>query len=150
MERIVAVEGSKYDALADEFMKLTGMKAYYEYVDNVELPPERRVGLYDTVRKFRITLKRNDKIFEYDYIESINDYREGIWPELYNVLSVIESYPVEDDVWDFIEEFGYKVTCKKEFQEATRIWEECNRQYKGIYEFLDQNDEYMDMLREMD
>ena len=82
--------------------------------------------------KYRITIKRNGKSYQFPFYDSINNYITNKRPNKYDVLLCIEKYEIYGDVWDFAEEYGYNISDHESYNNVQRIYNACKTQYNKL------------------
>lgn len=97
--------------------------------------------------KYHVTLKRGDHFYDFPFYDSTHNYMRNLRPTSYDVLACLQSYPVEEDMWDFANEFGYEIDDKKSFDRVANIHRECLAQYNALHDLF--GEEWMDKLAEI-
>ena len=97
--------------------------------------------------KYHVVLKRDKKIYDFPFFDSAYNYLHDMRPTSYDVLACLQSYPVEEDVWDFAREFGYTINSKESYERVANIHRECVNQYKALLDLF--GEEWMNKLAEI-
>ena len=98
-------------------------------------------------KKYLVMLKRNNLMFFYPFYGSYHDYLNDIEPDEYDVLSCLQKYPVEDNMWDFAKEFGYTINSEESYNRVKRIWENTKEEYEKLSQMY--NEEELERLAEI-
>ena len=96
---------------------------------------------------YTVVLNRKGKCVAFPFYDSYMNWKEKKRPRKYDVLSVIEKYPPEDDVWDFADEFGYKIHSRDDFIRVYNIHHQCKVQWLELNDMLDGDEELLKGLR---
>ena len=115
---------NEYEKQAMDFLKETGTEFNCRFVGEVNGFPFDKND-YLNHFKYRITLKRNDKKYSFNFYGSNNDYQNNVKTvSPYDVLSCLQKYDVGTES-DFILDFGITIS---DYEDAKRI----HRQYKAV------------------
>ena len=97
---------------------------------------------------YSVTISRCDKKdITVAFGDSINNTRKKIKPSVYDVLACLQKYPVEGDVFDFAEEFGYEINNRKSYLKTYNLYESCRDEYNKVYSIFG---DCMEELREIE
>lgn len=97
--------------------------------------------------KYRVILHRDGKMYDFPFYDSAFNYAHNKMPTYYDVLSCLEKYEPEPDVWNFAKEFGYQITSKEEYNRVRKIQQECKEQYDSLLDLF--GEVWMNELREI-
>jgi hypothetical protein len=64
--------------------------------------------------------------------DSIYNTEKKIAPTCYDVLACLQKYPVDGDVFDFAEEFGYPIGDRKSYLKAFKIYDAVREEYEKV------------------
>ena len=120
---------SDYEQQAMDFLKDTNTVMKIERIDH------RTDGLcfnHGLHFDYEITLKRNKKSWQFQFCDSTNAYKKDEIPSVYDILSCLQKYEVEEDILDFCAEFGYETETREERENAKRIHNACLKEYKNV------------------
>ncbi len=126
---------NEYDIQAETFLAASGTEMTIRKMGVVEGFPfhENDHLLHD---RYIVTLKRDDKEYKFPFYNSAMAHERGTKPRPYEILSCIEKYEVPDDMWEFADEYGYEIHCKKDYENVQHIWKECRKQYRALYDLF--------------
>ena len=96
---------------------------------------------------YNVVLTRGNKFYSFPFYDSTHNYELNKWPTAYDVLACLQSYPVEEDMWDFANEFGYEIHSKDDYERVSNIHHECLRQYRALLDLF--GEELLDKLAEI-
>lgn len=121
---------SEYIQQAEEFLKRTGTvikirkKGVVEgfLFDNDKLPHI----------KYSVTLQRGLKRYSFPFYDSYYNYKENKEPSVYDILASLQCYPIEENIDDFVNEFGYKINNAADYNRVQRTWHNCRLQYNKL------------------
>lgn len=132
-------ENSSYNAQALEFCHKHNVVMLAQRVD--KRGDMRTFG----TRYYAISIVRvlNGEILTSGLWFSCGDYT----PSCYDVLSCVAKYPV-DEFGDFIEEFGFSIANKHEYEDVFVVWEATKQEYAEICRLFPE-DHIMEELREI-
>lgn len=103
---------------------------------------------YEPRNVYSVTISRDGKkdiIFPFG--DSIYNTNKKIKPSVYDVLACLQKYPVEGDVFDFAEEFGYEINNRKSYLKTYNLYESCRDEYNKVYSIFG---DCMEELREIE
>ena len=141
---------SEYELKAIEFLMKTGTSMKINYVGVVHGFPfeEEGVTTYPH-RKYKVTMRRNGRVFTTPFYGSYMDFKNGKNPTSYDILACLEKYEVSENMWDFATEYGYEIKSESSYNRVQNIWKSCKTQYKKLIKFFDYDENIMDELREI-
>ena len=129
---------SEYDQQAENFLSKTKTEFKAKFIKN---------GLHFIDDKqprdiYKITLKRGDREFKFNFGQSISDSEKGIKPRAYEVLACLQKYEVGSFA-DFCGEFGYNEDSRK----AEKIYKAVLNEFMNLQRLY--SDEEINLLREI-
>lgn len=137
---------SEYEEMAQRFLKDSGTKMTIRKTETVEgFPFDKNDRLPHD--RYSVCLKRGDKKYSFPFYGSADMYYKRKRPTAYDVLAVLESYPVEEDLWDFANEFGYSIGSEEDYNNVRRIHKACRNQYRRLCDLY--GPEWMERLAEI-
>lgn len=98
-------------------------------------------------KAYNVVLKRGQKFYNFPFYDSTFNYCHNKRPTAYDVLACLQSYPVEEDMWDFVNEFGYEIHSKDDYERVSNIHHECLAQYKALLDLF--GEELLEKLAEI-
>ena len=125
---------SEYTRQAEAFLNCSGTDIDIKFDNVVDGFPFSD----DTMphNKYTVTLTRGDKSYKYPFYDSYNNFKNHKQPTAYDVLSCLQTYDIDGDMWDFAEEFGYEIKSEKTYKRVRKIWSECKNQYKALLDLF--------------
>ena len=125
---------SNYEIQARNFLKKAN--AIMSITDKHEVGRE---GAW-SYRLYRVTIKRDSKLVNGRFNHYSFDFKSGIGnksrPSAYDVLSCVEKFPVEPDVWDFANEYGYTINSKESYQRVCKVHKACQTEYRKLLDLF--------------
>ncbi len=136
---------NEFEKQAEEFLKEAGAEMNIEFHCVVDgLPFDMNDHLQHN--KYTVTLRRGTKEYIFPFYDSYVNYKDGTEPTKYDVLScVMKSDP--GTMGDFIEEYGFRITGRKTFNEVEGLWKACKKEYESLLELF--GPELMEKLAEI-
>ena len=116
-----------YQQQAIDFAKKYNIKLKVKHVDYDFYfhDDDKRRNIY------KCTLSRNGKRYTFKFGQSIINTGLGIEPSMYDILSCIEKYEVDEDVDDWARKYGYH-DGKTKIKDIIKIHEACLKEYKNV------------------
>lgn len=121
---------TEYDVKAKEFLKKYGAKMTISHVFD-EWGGYRKGKITDGWL-YRVRIDRNGKTWSFDFSDSLHNRLRNKRPTPYDVLACIEKYEPYGDVWDFANEYGYKINDRKSYKETERIFKAVYKEYRNV------------------
>lgn len=97
--------------------------------------------------KYNVVLQRGKKTYDFPFYDSTYNYEHHKKPTAYDVLACLQSYPVEEDMWDFANEFGYEINSRSSYERVANIHRECVNQYNALLDLF--GEEWLARLAEL-
>lgn len=121
---------NEYERMAKEFLRNTGTKMSISHITKSTSEWSRS----DMTRGwlYRVRIDRNHKSWSFNFSDSLSNYMNNERPTPYDILACIQKYPVDDDVWDFANEFGYEINDKESFKEVSKIHKAVQKEYNNV------------------
>ncbi len=122
----------EYEQQAVEFLKRANATMTISYTRTVQGFPfdEHDHNMHD---EYTIRIFRDGKSYSFKFYNSAYATMNGERPTKYDVLACVEKYPMYcRDEWEFANEFGYEIECKKDFEKVRRIFNACEKQYRKL------------------
>ena len=114
---------SEYTEQAEQFLKETGTTIDFEITDkSANWKPSGYV--------YKVTIKRNKKQWTFDFTDSYHNMQNGINPTAYDILACLQKYETENNLEDFVAEYGYPMTTREERASARKTWKAVQKEYK--------------------
>lgn len=147
---------SEYQRQAAEFLQASGTVMSINKIGTVDGFPfdSKDTRPHD---KYIVVLRSNGKTYDFPFYDSAHNYyvnqdrvycgQRAIKPTAYDILACLQSYPVEADVWDFANEFGYEIDSRESFNRVNEIHRECRKQYAALLDLF--GEEWMEKLAEI-
>lgn len=133
---------SEYLAMAKEFLKSTGTTVKINFKEKRLNPWNetdcRKNWLHNI---YRVTIKRNNKQFSFDFTDSKRNTDNNIKPNEYDVLACLQKYEIGSFEY-FCSEFGYEMWAEYP-EEATK--EGYNKKNYKTYKAVEK--EYNNVIR---
>ena len=96
---------------------------------------------------YNVTISRDSKKdITITFGDSIFNTNKKIKPTAYDVLACLQKYPVDGDVFDFADEFGYEINNRKSYLKTYKIYDSCRDEYNKVCSIFG---DCMDELREI-
>lgn len=137
---------SEHHRQAIQFLQDSGTDCEIHYVGAVRGFPFDSADT-NMHAKYHVTLKRDRKIYDFPLYDSAYNYQHNLRPTSYDVLACLQSCPVEEDVWDFANEFGYTINSRESYERVENIHHECVNQYKALLDLF--GEEWLAKLAEI-
>ena len=136
---------SEYTQRANKFLDDTDTHIYFRMSGIVDGFPFSD----DTMKhnKYTVTLKREGKKYSFPFYDSYHNYLNHKKPTPYDVLACLQSYPVDDNMWNFANEFGYEINSEETYNKVKEIWKNCREQYESLLDLF--GPELMEKLGEI-
>ena len=136
---------SEYTEMTHDFLESTDTKVYIRKDDIVQGFPFADDKMMHN--KYRVYVSNDRGKFNFPFYDSYYNYINNKKPTVYDVLACLNKYPVSDDLWDFINEFGYEIHCKKDYERAVSAYEGCRNEYENLARLY--TEEELERLREI-
>jgi hypothetical protein len=130
---------SEYTEQAEQFLKETGTTIKFEKTD-------KKANWKPSGYVYTVTIKRNRKQWTFDFTDSYSNMQNGIELTAYDVLSCITKYEVDDNLEDFVAEFGYPMSTREERESTNKTWKAVQKEYKDCIRMFD---DVMEQLQEI-
>jgi hypothetical protein len=127
---------NEYEQQAKDFLDSTGTKMVIRKTGTVRGFPFEKNGT-DLHDRYSVTLVRGDKKCRFPFYGSVFDYLHNKRPTPYDILACLQSYEVPDDMWEFAEEYGFKIRCKEDYERVKKCWRGCRQQYRDLCEMYE-------------
>lgn len=95
-------------------------------------------------QRYHVTLSREGKCYTFPFYGSIASYEKGESITAYDVLACLQKYELPGDVWDFADEYGYKIDSRSEYMRVNRIYSACKKEYNSLLDLFG-----VDLLEQM-
>lgn len=124
---------SEYTERAEKFLKDTNTTVEWKREDVVDRFPgdDHRTG---DRWHYIVTVRRGDLTHEFDFYGSINDYQKDRDPSNYDLLTCLGGDYPYDDLGEFIDEYGYTIETKKDYDRINTIYENVKKNYAKVQE----------------
>ena len=97
--------------------------------------------------KYHVVITRGRKFYDFPFYDSTRNFLHNLRPTYYDVLACLQSYPVDENMWDFAREFGYEIDSRESYERVENIHRECVNQYKALLDLF--GEEWLDKLAEI-
>lgn len=122
---------SEYEMQARNFLRASGAKMRIVSAGIVHgFPFEDRDRNWHN--KYLVRIDRCRRSYSFPFYDSAYSTSRDERPTQYDILACLEKYPVEDDVWDFADEYGYEIHGRKDFERVSSIHRACQTQYAKL------------------
>ena len=122
---------SEYETQARNFLRASGAKMSIVSNGIVQgFPFDDRDRNWHN--KYLVRIDRCGRSYSFPFYDSAYNTERNVRPTQYDILACLEKYPVEEDVWDFAEEYGYEIHCRKDFERVTNTHRACKTQYEKL------------------
>lgn len=136
---------SEYTKQAADFLKKAGARMTISYAETVTGFPFSK-GDHHEHNKYIVRINRAGKSYSFPFYDSAVNTWSGKRPTAYDVLACVQSYN-PGDFWDFVDEYGYEVHGREDYERTHQVWGECWKQYKKLRRIF--GDELMEDLQEI-
>jgi hypothetical protein len=134
---------SEYNQQAVDFLESTNTKIvfvdgapdFYDYFND---------GTYRYVSKVQL-IQDGVKFKPFTFGHSLSQGSKR--PSEYDILACLTKYDPTQDIWEFAEEYGYKINSKKEFDGFSKIHEAVIKEWDMVSTLW--NEEELEVLREI-
>lgn len=131
-----------YKAQANDFLKRSGTSIAFRKTGCVQGFPFGDDNYMHN--RYSVKLTRNGKLYEFPFYDSYSNYLKGERPTPYDVLACLEPYNYCSDMWDFANEFGYKIDSKESYEKVKKTFEAVQLQAQKLQELFEP--EWLDEL----
>ena len=141
---------NEYSRQAEDFLRKTGTTLSIVYVDTIsarEAWDNNSLSLFGSVDKYRVTIKRDHKMFTIYFFGSIDMCNKNLRPDAYDILTCLSCDYFEGTIDDFVNEFGYEVESWEDVKRIEKIYKAVCRETKSIKRLY--NKEEIEMLLEI-
>ena len=121
---------SEYTKRAEEFCERNHVKMDFRFKGC--LSDERFWGDSRPRNTYEVFIEREGKMMSITFHDSLHNTEKGIKPTAYDVLSCLTKYEVEDDVWDFAQEFGFDIHDKESYKAVSETHKACQKEYNDV------------------
>lgn len=139
---------NEYSKQAEDFLRKTGTILSIVYVDTI---PAREAWYNNSfslsVDKYKVTIKRDHKMFTIYFFGSIDMCNKNLRPDAYDILSSLSCDYYEGTIDDFVKEFGYEVESWQDVKRIEKIYKAVCRETKSIKRLY--NEDEIEMLLEI-
>ena len=130
---------SEYTEQAEKFLRDTGTKMHFEFLFH----GPHFAGEKESRDVYRVTIERGDKSMSVDFGQSLSSsglkpvkgrsyVSTRVAPAAYDVLSCLQKWEPESDVWEFANEYGYEVNSRESYNMVDSIHMAVIREYKDV------------------
>lgn len=91
-----------------------------------------------------LTNLNTGKSYDFPFYDSHANYRDDKRPTSYDVLSAVEKYEVDEDIWEFAREFGYETETKENWEMLQKVHRNCLDQYNALLDLFGE-----DLMKEL-
>jgi hypothetical protein len=128
---------------ADQFLKDCGAKMSIEY---------DRCDTYfggDTAPRdiYNVVIDRNGERYSFRFGNSLRATQSGDEPTAYYILSCLQKYEPETDVWDFAHEYGYEINSRESYESVNKIHGAVCREWLAVNQLFG---DVLEQLREIE
>ncbi len=129
---------NEYERQATEFLTLANATIQIHrngVVDHFPNENDRRTR--GNRYRYRVTLRRADKSYIFNFYDSIANYQRNERPTPYDVLACLytDDYCL-GSVKDFADEYGYNTDTPEDFARVRRIYNACKNQYEKLLDLF--------------
>lgn len=114
---------NEYESKAQKFLKDHGAHVHISFVSR---KPNKMWNDTEPRNNYQVHVERGKEKWNYTFHDSIHNTQNNIRPNVYDVLSCVQTYDV-GSLSDFISEFGYD----PEFTDAERIYKAVRKEYEN-------------------
>ena len=128
---------SEYELQAIDFLKRSGTTMKIKLVGVVEgFPFDEDSGRKLPHKHYEVTMKRDGKTFTTSFYDSYANFQNHKEPTAYDILASLEKYEVEDNMWDFADEYCYEINSEASYNRVKKIWKSCRDEYRRLCRFF--------------
>ena len=126
---------SEYDVMAINFLKRIGAKMTISHIS--EGKTSYCSGFWKKSDMtggwlYRVRIDRNHKTWSFNFSDSKANYINNERPTPYDVLACLTKYEPYGDVWDFANEYGYKINSRETYENTERIYKAVKKEYENV------------------
>ena len=132
----------EYSRQADNFCRKTGTTISIVYENTLrarEAWNDARIS-FGNVDKYRVTVKRDHKMFTIHFYGSIDMCEKNLRPDAYDILSCLAGDYFDGTIDDFVSEYGYEVNSWEDVKRIEKIYKAVCRETKSIKRLYDKDE----------